>query len=36
MEKFYDELRKSNNLANIIKSWDIDKLEDSNVNEQIN
>ena len=36
MEKFYNELRKSNNLANIIKFWDIDKLEDSNVNEQLN
>ena len=36
MEKFYDELKKSNNLANIIKFWDIDKLEDSNVNEQLN
>ena len=36
MEKFYNELRKSNNLSNIIQFWDIDKLEDSNVNEQLN
>ena len=36
MEKFYDELNKSIFLANIIKYWHIDQLENSNLNSQLN
>ena len=36
MEKFYDELNKSIFLANIIKYWHIEQLENSNLNSQLN
>lgn len=36
MEKFYDELNKSDFLANIIKYWYIEPLENSNLNSQLN
>ena len=36
IQKFYDEFKKSIKLRNIIKHWVIDKLDNSNVNDQIN
>ena len=36
IQKFYAEFKKSNFLRNIIKFWDIDKLEDSTNEDQLN